>query len=89
MDMKKKHPATVSAKGWVVIPKDLRERYGLTPGVKVWFVEYGGSISLILPPKDPIEEGVGVLAPYGTGSWTDIYLQEKALERQMEDKNHE
>ncbi|MHA1263546.1 MAG: AbrB/MazE/SpoVT family DNA-binding domain-containing protein, partial [Candidatus Freyarchaeota archaeon] len=34
--------ATVSGKGWVVIPKEIREKYRLRKGDRVLFVDYGG-----------------------------------------------
>ena len=37
----------ISAKGWVVIPAELRLRYGLKPGMRVQVVDYGGVVSLI------------------------------------------
>ena len=33
---------TVSEKGWVVIPADLRKKYNLHPGAEVAVVDYGG-----------------------------------------------
>src|SRR5213594_2004563 len=33
---------TVSEKGWVVIPADLRKKYNLHPGAEVSVVDYGG-----------------------------------------------
>jgi AbrB family looped-hinge helix DNA binding protein len=53
--------STVSAKGSVVIPKELRERLGLKKGDKVQFVEYGNVIAVVLVSKDPIAESAGML----------------------------
>jgi AbrB family looped-hinge helix DNA binding protein len=53
--------STVSAKGWVVIPRELRERFGLKKGDKVLFVEYGGVIAVVPASKDPVNEAVGML----------------------------
>ncbi|NPV60366.1 MAG: AbrB/MazE/SpoVT family DNA-binding domain-containing protein [Actinobacteria bacterium] len=53
--------STISAKGWVVIPKELRERFGLKKGDKVHFVEYGGTIALVPLSKDAIKESAGML----------------------------
>jgi len=33
---------TISSKGWVVIPAELRKKYHLTPGTEVLIVDYGG-----------------------------------------------
>lgn len=53
--------STVSPKGWVVIPSDLRNRYKLSHGTKVAFVDYGGVLALVPVPKDPITAGFGML----------------------------
>src|SRR5216110_3113582 len=38
---------TVSEKGWVVIPADLRKKYNLHPGAEVSVVDYGGVLALV------------------------------------------
>ncbi len=38
--------ATLTEKGQIVIPAEIRARYGLTPGTQVEFVDEGGSIRL-------------------------------------------
>jgi AbrB family looped-hinge helix DNA binding protein len=50
----------VSEKGWVVVPQELRERYGLKKGDKVRIVDYGGIISIV-PVRRSIAEGKGML----------------------------
>lgn len=40
--------ATLTAKGQVVIPVEIRERYGLVPGTRVEFVDDGGTIRLVV-----------------------------------------
>jgi AbrB family looped-hinge helix DNA binding protein len=48
---------TLTEKGQIVIPADIRARYDLTPGTQVEFVDDGGTIRLLvrrrLPPSDP------------------------------------
>lgn len=73
------HVATVSPKGWVVIPKALRERYGFQPGTKVAFVEYGGLVALVPVPDDPVAAMYGMLA--GGPSLTEDLLAEHRAER--------
>lgn len=51
----------VSAKGWVVIPAHYRTKYGLKPGTRLRFVDYGGSLTLVLVPHDPIKAARGIL----------------------------
>lgn len=49
--------ATLTAKGQIVIPAEIRARYELTPGTQVEFVDEGGTIRLLvrrrLKPSDP------------------------------------
>lgn len=40
--------ATLTAKGEVVIPAEIRARYGLLPGTQIEFVDDGGSIRLVV-----------------------------------------
>jgi AbrB family looped-hinge helix DNA binding protein len=40
--------ATLTAKGQVVIPAEIRERYGLVPGTRVEFVDDAGGIRLVV-----------------------------------------
>lgn len=53
--------ATVSAKGWVVIPQEIRERHGLKKGDKVHIVDYGGAIAIVPALRDPIHDSYGML----------------------------
>ena len=53
--------ATVSGKGWVVIPKEIREKYRLRKGDRVLFVDYGGVIALVPASGDPVKESRGFL----------------------------
>jgi antitoxin PrlF len=49
--------ATLTEKGQVVIPAEIRARHGLTPGTQVEFVDDGGTIRLVVrrrvAPSDP------------------------------------
>jgi len=49
--------ATLTAKGQIVIPAEIRARYQLTPGTQVEFVDEGGAIRLVVrrrvAPSDP------------------------------------
>lgn len=40
--------ATLTEKGQIVIPADIRARYGLTPGTQVEFVDEDGVIRLVI-----------------------------------------
>lgn len=77
------HTATVSAKGWIVIPKVYRQKYGLEPGRKVRVVDYGGGLSIVPITQDPIEALRGMFA--GGPSLTEDLLEERRREREREE----
>ncbi|WP_406677200.1 AbrB/MazE/SpoVT family DNA-binding domain-containing protein [Neomoorella carbonis] len=56
--------ARVSSKGWVVIPKALRQRYNISPGSKIVFTENDGHLYLTPVPPNPIASGKGMLQGY-------------------------
>ena len=51
---------TISSKGWVVIPAELRKKYDLKPGDKMIVVDYGGVLSLVPALDDPIRDARGL-----------------------------
>jgi len=53
--------STLSEKGWVVIPRDLRKRYGLKKGDRVHIIDYGGVISIVPAVDSPIKDSLGIL----------------------------
>jgi AbrB family looped-hinge helix DNA binding protein len=54
--------STVSERGQVTIPKELRDRLGLKPGVVLDFVEEQGRlVATKVLPDDPLEESFGLL----------------------------
>lgn len=78
--------SVVSKKGWVVIPKTMRDHFHLAAGSQVVFVEQGGAILLLPVPADPISAGFGLLRDAGDGSsWTEALLKERAADRLRED----
>lgn len=74
---------TISNKGWVVIPAELRKKYHLTPGAEVVIVDYGGVLSIVPAYKDPIKQGRGLLKDL-LGLTGDL-LKERTRERERED----
>ena len=77
--------ATVSAKGWIVIPKEVRERFGLKKGDKVHIIDDYGTIMIIPVSKgDPIAEGYGMLKG-GTG--TRGLLEDRRWELEKEERD--
>ncbi len=69
---------TISTKGWVVIPAELRRKYGLHPGAQVRVVDYGGVLALVPLLEKPIEQVAGMLK--GPSSLTQSLLTEHAQE---------
>jgi AbrB family looped-hinge helix DNA binding protein len=72
-------PVTISQKGWVVIPADLRKRYNLHPGVEVTVVDYGGVLALVPTMARPVRQAAGMLK--GRTSLTRALLAEHKRER--------
>lgn len=73
---------TISNKGWVVIPAELRKKYNLQPGTEVIIVDYGGVLSIVPALHDPIKQGRGSLK--GLPSLTKDLLQERKKEKSRE-----
>jgi AbrB family looped-hinge helix DNA binding protein len=78
--------ARVSSKGQLVIPAEIRERFGIEPGTRVKFVEEGPQLVLVpetLAAKLRMIEGLrGMTA--GGPSGTDLLLEDRRLERERE-----
>lgn len=74
---------TISNKGWVVIPADLRKKYNLTPGTEVLIVDYGGVLAIVPAMRDPIKQGRGLLKDLP--SLTKDLLKEREKERRREE----
>ena len=75
--------STVSEKGWIVIPKEIRDRYGLKKGSKVSVIDYGGTIYVFPVPEDLIAAGLG-LVKADSGA-LQRHLDEKRAEAEIED----
>ena len=75
---------TISSKGWVVIPAELRKKYHLHPGQAVQVVDYGGVLALAPVTDDPIRHAAGLLYE-PADSLTEALLAERAAEKTRED----
>ena len=75
--------AVVSEKGWVVVPKPYRDKYGLKPGSRVQVVDYGEGISIIPLPDDPITALRGMFA--SEPSLTEDLKTERQRARSLEE----
>lgn len=80
------YTAKVSTKGWVVIPKDLRRKYGLEQGSRVQVVDYGDVLVLVPLPDDPVEALHGMLeeGPSLTAELLAEHARERGKEEQRE-----
>jgi AbrB family looped-hinge helix DNA binding protein len=76
---------TVSKKGWVVIPKEIRERHRLCPGDKVHIVDIAGHIALVPAARDPIAAGFGMFK--GGPSMTKGLLEERRRDLEREERD--
>lgn len=74
--------SAISAKGWVVIPAELRKKYDLYAGRRVALVDYGGVLAIVPALADPVEEAAGILKC--EGSLTQALLAERRQERERE-----
>jgi AbrB family looped-hinge helix DNA binding protein len=70
---------SISDKGWVVIPADLRKKYNLKPGSEVRIVDYGGVLAIIPAMQDPIKQAANLLK--SEKNLTDALLEEHRHER--------
>jgi len=50
--------ATLTEKGQIVIPADIRARYELTPGTQVEFIDEGGVIRLLVRRRVPVSDPI-------------------------------
>lgn len=75
--------STVSTKGWIVVPKEMRVKYNLLPGTKVQIVDYGQGLAIVPLPEDPIAALRGMLA--GPTSLTNDLLEERKQDKDKED----
>lgn len=73
----------VSEKGQIVIPKELRKKYGITPKSEVLVTEVNDKILIVPILKDPVKEARGLLK--GGKSLTKALLQERQKEREREE----
>jgi len=78
--------ATVSAKGWIVIPKEIRQRYHLKKGDKVHVIDTGRTLTIVPVSRDPIAEGRGMLKG-GPPSLTQSLLEDRRWELEQEERD--
>ena len=77
------HKAIVSAKGQIVIPVELRRKYGIKPGTKICFLEHGHGIILQPVTTEYVRSLVGLFK--SKTSMTKALLRERARDKKREE----
>lgn len=73
---------TISNKGWVVIPAEMRKKYNLVPGTEVTLVDYGGVLTIVPIIVNPIKKGRGLLT--GQPSLSASLKKDREFEKKRE-----
>ena len=73
---------TTSARGQIVIPKDIRRQLQIKPGKKLLLKVEGDQVVIRPLPDDPVEEFCGFFA--GGPSLTKALLDERGKDRRRE-----
>lgn len=73
----------VTSKGQVVIPKRLREKYGIRTSTAIRWIEREQGILMVPESEDPIAAARGMLKGSGI---LKAFLKEKRQEKQKENK---
>ena len=76
--------STVSSKGQIVIPKELREKFGIKRGSRLTWIEAGSALILVPLPDDPISGSRGMLK--GKKISTEKLLEARREERELEEQ---
>ncbi len=82
------YSAKVSQKGWIVIPAELRHRYGIEPGTEVKLAPRERGVEVIPSMKDAVHETAGKYQ-VGKPSLLESLLEERRRERAREDESFE
>jgi AbrB family looped-hinge helix DNA binding protein len=79
------HTATskVTTKGQIVIPKRIREKYGIYPSTSIRWIEKKEGILMVPDAEDPIVAARGMLKGVGV---LKAYMKEKDKEKKMEER---
>ena len=73
----------VTSKGQIVIPKKIRDKYGIRPSTSIHWVEKEEGILMIPDTEDPILAARGMLKGSGI---LKAYLKDKKREKERENK---
>lgn len=78
--------AQISLKGQILLPKRIRNKYGVRPGGKVHLLEQADGILIKPAPGDPVEAACGFLE--GDFSLTKDLLEEHRKEQRHGTTRH-
>ncbi len=74
-----------SSKGQIVIPKEVREKLGITPGKKVLLRVVDDHAEMTLLPDDPIKASRGIFK--GRASLAEELLAERKKDNEIDEKH--
>ncbi len=73
---------TVSSKGQIVLPAEIRKKHGIQAGQRYVVVDMGDYISLVPAAGDPIKHLRGILK--GTGYTMEQFVEDRRRDREAE-----
>jgi len=75
----------VSSKGQIVLPAEIRKKYGIKTGSELAIVEWAGTLYLVPETHgDPLDELSGMIA--GSDFTTEDFLAERRRERDRDEE---
>jgi len=74
--------ATLSSKGQLVIPKEVRDKLGLKPGSQVDFITLDNGDVILRPAVEDVRKLKGLLARFGQAP-VSVSEMDKAIRRRM------
>jgi bifunctional DNA-binding transcriptional regulator/antitoxin component of YhaV-PrlF toxin-antitoxin module len=75
--------SSVSTKGQLVIPYELRQKYGIKPNTLMRWIDTGQGLMLVPLTDDPISSSKGMLKDANVS--TKSYLKAKEEDKRLED----
>lgn len=79
---------TVSSKGQIVLPAELRRKYGIKTGDKFVVVDLAGKIYLVPQVEDPIAALSGMLEDRPGGGTKEL-LEERRRDKEREEEKYQ
>lgn len=73
---------TVSTKGQMVIPAEIRKKYNIQPQTKIEIIDKGKELVIIPLPKEPFRDSRGILKGVSTSDLIKFRREERRREHQ-------